>query len=132
MIKCKAIATIKHIDEITIEQIDIEIERAQSQWDNMKVKEKEYRERDLLDFYNIKTWNNMAAEKRLRKRIITGIKKNKQRQYIFHYLLKYSGKGIWGNAKKLYEVDQNNNIIKTHLDWDSIENTIIEHNINHF
>ena len=82
----------------------------------MKVKGKEYRERDLLDFHNVKIQNNVAAEKRLRKRIITGIKKSKQRQYIFHYLSKYSGKGIRGNTKKLYEVDQNNNIIKIHLD----------------
>jgi len=98
----------------------------------MKQKELEYCQKELLDYYDFKIENNMLAEKRLQAKIIDLVKKNLQRQYIFHYLTKHAGRGVRGNIKRLYQVDFNNKIISTFLDCKSIKEEIIKYNKHHF
>ena len=50
----------------------------------------------------------------------------------FHYLLRHVGKGEREGIKRIHEVDENNRIISTHVDWESIENKLIEYNEAHF
>ena len=61
-----------------------------------------------------------------------GIVKAKQRQDTFYYLMAYARKGIKGNIKRLHKVDDNDNIIRTHLDREAIEEIIIEYNTQYF
>ena len=49
--------------------------------------------------------------------------------HIFYYLLRYIGKGIKGNIKKLQITNENNKIVKTHLNRTLIESKIIIFNI---
>ena len=95
-------------------------------------KGKEFREKDLLDFYDVEVANNTPVEKRLWSKIINSVKKSKQCQYIFHYLTKHTGRGVKENIKRLHQVDSNNKIKNTFLDQEPIKKAIMEYNKLHF
>jgi len=54
------------------------------------------------------------------------------RMHSFHYISRHVGKGEREGIKRLHEVDEDNTIISTHVDRESIENKLIEHNEMHF
>jgi len=60
------------------------------------------------------------------------IKKNLQWKHSFHYTSKHVSKRIKESLKRLHEVNQNQEIIKTSIKKEEIEHTIFSHNLNHF
>ena len=95
-------------------------------------KRKEYREKEILDFYMKELPNKTNVVKKKCKTIINGIVKNQRRMHIFYYLSKYARKGIRENIKKLIIKGANREIIKIYLDRKSIENELIQYNNNYF
>ena len=63
--------------------------------------------------------------------MLSGIKKSLNKQYAFHCTSRHVGKGEREGVKRMHEVDKNNKIIKTCLDYKSIEDRIIKHNKMH-
>ena len=104
----------------------------EQKWNEMIVKGTEFWEKDLLDFHNAELQNDPEPQKKLRSKIINGVKKNKQHQHTFYYLAKHIRKEVRGNIKWLHIINENNQIVNTCINKISIENKIIKHNIKHF
>ena len=95
-------------------------------------KGKEYREREILDYHTKELSNETNSEKKNHKMIINRIVWNQRRIHTFYYLLKYAGKGVRRNIKKLVIKGANREVIKSYLDRTSIENELLQFNNNHF
>ena len=54
------------------------------------------------------------------------------RNHSFHYISKHVGKGSKGSLKRLHIVNEKDQIVKTYVDKESIEDNIRKHNIKHF
>ena len=55
-----------------------------------------------------------------------------QRNHMFRYLVQYAGKGQQDSVKRMYEINEENIILKTHADCQVIKSTLIEHDTNPF
>ena len=82
------------------------LKQAEEKWCDMIEKGKEYREKEILDFYHCKLTNETENDKKKRKKIRNGIIRNQNRMHTFHFLIRHVGKGIKGNAKKLIIKDE--------------------------
>ena len=71
-------------------------------------------------------------DENLKKKIITSVKKNLQRQQSFKYITKHVGKGAKNSLKRLHKVDSLNKIIHTFIEKEQIEEAIFEHNTQHY
>ena len=109
------------IEELTIEQIKRNTKEAEDEWQEIKIKGKEYHENELLDYNEIEVSNIMEKEKQIRKKILQRIKKERYRLHAFHFLTKHVKKGITGSLKRLHEEDNEGNINKTYNKREDIE-----------
>ena len=55
-----------------------------------------------------------------------------KRNNTFRYIRRYVGKGQRDSLKRIHESNKENVIVKTHIDYQSIESILIKHNKNHF
>jgi len=68
----------------------------------------------------------------LQKKLIDKIKKAQNRNHPFQYLTRNFSKEKYNHFKRLHQVDENNKIINTFLDWKTIEIEIIQFNESHY
>ena len=59
----------------SIDKIQVMIDKAQQEWEELKEKGLKIREQELLDFYEVEIGNTIVREKLERKKIITRIQK---------------------------------------------------------
>ena len=69
MTKRRNIVGIEEINEITIEDTKERLKTSQTEQNKMIIKEKEFREKDLFDFYSHELPNEIKDEKKRRKKI---------------------------------------------------------------
>ena len=86
-----------------------------------------YREEEILDFNNIELNNNNKKERKLRKKVINRIQKEKRRNRAFSYLIKYIGRGANNSLKRLYQMNKKDEITKTYLKREEIEEELISY-----
>ena len=87
----------------------------EDEWQDIKIKRKEYHENELLYYNKKEVSNTMGKEKQIRKKTLQRIKKERYRLHAFHFLTKHMKRGVNGSLKRLYEKDQEGNVFKTHL-----------------
>ena len=124
MIRLK-IADIDIIGNKTKEDVDTTYLKASEDWKELHEKGKQIREEELLDYAESELANKIENEKKIRKRVLAKIKKEKDQLYQFKYLTKYIRKGGKESLRRLHEVDQEGNIIKTYLNKEDIEIKLI-------
>ena len=56
-------ARIGYIKKLTIEQINRNLKEVEDKWQDIKIKRKEYRKNELLDYNEIEVSNTMEKEK---------------------------------------------------------------------
>ena len=78
---------------------------------DLKEKERECREKELLDHNNIEIGNSTEKEKQLRKRIIQRIKKERYRLHAFKFLLKHIEREVNRLLKRLHLLDEEGKIV---------------------
>ena len=54
------------------------------------------------------------------------------RKHSFYYISKYAGKWVQGSLKRLHMKNQQNEIVKMHIQKEAIEEAIIEYNTKYF
>ena len=64
MIKRKEIVRIDHDKNIMTQCVKEKIAKAQQKWGKMKIKGKEFRKKDLFDFYNFELQNEVDIQKK--------------------------------------------------------------------
>ena len=121
---------IDNCEEVT--EVEEMIKKAQEEWDEIVHKGKEIRENELLDYHHSEVICETEDQRKTKKKILSGIKKNMNKMHSFHYLSRHVGKDEREGIKRIHEVDDNNRIISTHVDRESIENKLIEYNEAHF
>ena len=67
-----------------------------------------------------------------KKKILAGIRKKLKKNHTFHYLSRYSGKGLTDNIKRSQVVNENDNVEETIIKREEIENRIKSHNTARF
>ena len=87
-------------------------------------------EKYSLDHYSKELTEQQMQEKE-KKKLIKGIEKNVRRNFTFTCLTRHIGKGGKGSLKKLHEVNQNLEIVKTHVLKEEIESITFAHNTKH-
>ena len=95
----------------------------------MIVKGQQYREKEILDYHKTDIPDDIDANRKRRKEIIQWIIKARQRNHLFKYLARHTGKGAREGIRILYKKDSENRIIETYSDREYIEQAIMEHNI---
>ena len=106
-------------EEVT--EVEEMIKKAQEEWDEIVYKGKEIRENELLDYHHSEVIYKTEDQRKIKKKILSGIKKNMNKMHSFHYLSRHVGKGEREGIKRIHEVDDNNRIISIHVDRESIE-----------
>ena len=101
-------------EEIDLSQVQQHLKDAISKQNELKTEGKQLRKKYLLD-YHLKELNEKQLQNKKRKKLIKGIQKNLQCKHSFHYLTQHVGKGAKNSIKRLHEVDQDLQIIKTHM-----------------
>ena len=85
-----------------------------------------------MNLSNIKITNNTEKERKLRKKILDRIKKQRKQEHTFRFLIKHVGRGINGLLKRVHSVDNNRNIVKTYTKKEEIEKNLIDYNRIHY
>jgi len=116
----------------TIESAKINLSKAKEEWEKMKNNRKEYREQYLLDHHQGKINEENPNYQKMRKKVMKNIEKQQKRNHTFKYLTKHAGKGVKGNLKRLHIVDERNQIVKTVIQKEQIEQEIKRFNEHHF
>jgi len=114
------------------EYCNLKLNDAKEKWSQMKEKGKEYREQELLDLYPNELMEDQSNDEHQRKVILRKMIKEQQRKYAFKYITKHIGKGSRKSLIRLHEMDQNQQIIRTHIEKEAIEQAIIDQNKKHF
>ena len=121
------------VEEIEdIYKIKERIEIAKEQWDDIIKKGKQIRENELLDYHYSEVSCENDDQRKTKEKILSGIKKSMNKMHSFHYISRHVGKGEREGIKRIHEVDENNKIINTYVDQESIEDRIIKYNEMHF
>ena len=66
-----------------------------------------------MDFYNIELNNNSEKRRKLRKKVIERIQKEKNRNRAFSYLTKFIGRGAKDSLKRLHKINEQGEITQT-------------------
>ena len=98
----------------------------------MKENRTKYREKYILDYHHTNIEEDSEEQVKYKKKVISSIKKKLKRNHSFYYISKYAGKGVKGSLKRLYIVNEKDQIVQTYIDKESIEDNIRKHNIKHF
>ena len=98
----------------------------------MKINKKKHREEYLLDHHHTNINEEGEEQVQNKKKIINSIQRKLQRNQSFRYVSKHIGKGVKGSLKRLYIVNENGEIVKTHIDKETIEEQIQNHKVKHF
>ena len=85
-----------------------------------------------MDFSSIEVNNNIEKEKKLQKQILQRIKKERYRNHIFKFLIKYISRGVNGSLKRVYAGNKEGEITKTYLKKEEIEDELIKYNCYHY
>ena len=88
--------------------------------------------KELLDYHPVELYEEDDKIIKKKKKILSGIKRTLSRNHIFQYLSWYAGKGQRDSMKRLHKVDNNQKIIETYVDRDSIEKALRMYNTQHF
>ena len=107
-----------------MDQVNENINKAQQEQEELKVKGKEFRENNLIDFSSIEVNNNTEKEKKLQKQILQRIKKERYRNHTFKFLTKHISRGVNRLLKRVHVVNKEGEITKTYLKKEEIEDTI--------
>jgi len=59
------------------------------------------REKELLEYHNAELPNSIEKEKKIQKKLMDKIKKEKKRNYAFRYLTKHVGKGERSSLRRI-------------------------------
>ena len=62
--------------ELSIEEILQRVKISKENWEELKIKGREFHEKDLLDFHDFEVENNILAKKLIQNKIINSIKKS--------------------------------------------------------
>ena len=116
-------------EENEIEEL---IQKAKDDWEDIVKQGKEIREKEILDYHHSEVVCENEDQRKTKNKILSGIKKKMNRMHSFHYLSRHVGKGEREGIKRLHEVNENNEIINTHVERERIEQKLIEHNETHF
>lgn len=108
------------------------IVKAIEKWNDVIKHGKEIRENELLDHHHSEIACENDDQRKQNEKTLSGIKKSLNKQHAFHCISRHVGKGEREGIKRTREVDENNKIIKTHADRESIEDSIIKCNEMHF
>ena len=117
--------------QVSIQEAKVRLRRAkeeQKKWKNKGIRK---RKKELLDLYPKEIDEEQISEKK-QKKILKGIKNRLMRHTSFKYISKHIGKGERGSLKRLYELDENNQITKTSVSKEEIESAIIQHNYKYY
>ena len=116
----------------TIESAAIKLNEAKQQWNEVKVKGKEYREKYLLDHHHSAVDETNQNHQKTKQKLIKTIAKQQKRANAFKYLTKHVGKGVKGNLKRLHIVNEEDKIVRTIIEKEQMEKEIMEYNVQHF
>ena len=113
---------------VTVEEAKLHLQAAKERWNEVKKKGQEYRQQYLIDHHHSNLDESNRNHQKMKSKILKNIEKQQKRTHTFRYLSKHAGKGIKGSLKRLYITNQNNEIQKTIIDKESIENEIMMEN----
>jgi len=116
----------------TIEDAEAAVAKAKEEWKQMKIKGAERREKKLLDYHPVEFCKEDDKMIKKKKKILSRIKRTLSQNHTFQYLSRYVGKGQRDSVKRFYKVDNNQKIIETYVDRDSIKKALRMHNTQHF
>ena len=119
-------------EDVTIENVVERLRIAKNEWEEMKTKGKEFREQDLLDSCPNELTANFLFNEQLKQRAIRNILKNRQRESAFRHMTKHIGQGRKRGLIQVHEIDANNQIVKTHVGKEAIEESVMNYNRNHY
>ena len=122
------------IDKIHLQELDEvkqELERAKVQWKDIVERGKEIREQEILDYHYSVVSSEDENQRKMKKKIIAGIKRKLFKTHTFHYISRHVGKGDRDGIKRIHTVDDSNQIIKTYVNRKQIENKISRYNEKH-
>ena len=111
--------------------MEVRLQEVQEKQNNMKMKRKEHRKKETIDFHRIELLNEIVEDKK-RKETIQKIMKSKSGNHNFYYLIKYIERGMKESLKILHIKNPNNKIIKIYNNREDTENELIEYNKIHF
>ena len=95
----------------------------------MKIKGAELCEKELLDYYLVELYEEDNKMIKKKKKILSRIKRTLSWNHIFQYLSWYAGKEQRDSMKRLHKVKNNQKIIETYVDQDSIKKVLRMYNI---
>jgi len=117
---------------VTVEEAKLNLQIAKERWSEVKKNGQEYRQQYLLDHYHSTLDESQTNHQKMKSKVLKSIEKQQKRTHAFRYLSKHAGKGIKGSLKRLHIINHNNEIQKTIIDKESIENEIMKYNTKHF
>jgi len=118
--------------EVNLDEAKRKYNQAKSEWDEFKIKAKEYRESEILDFHTSVIEGETEEIIKYKKKIIKGIKKTMQRNRMFAYLTNNMGKKVKSRLKLLRVKNIEGRDVKTLYDRREIENSLLKYNKEHF
>ena len=124
MAKRKERADMENVVISTINEAEEWLEKAKRLWKEVVEKGKEMREKELLDYHHEEIIGEDVKLIKKRKKILAGIKKKMRRNHTFHYISRHIGKGGRENIKQLHVMNSNNEVDKTLIKREEIENRI--------
>ena len=130
--KIKSIYNINHEEGLSLTEKTEQLRKAKEEWEEMKVKGMEHRENDLLDLHPNELTPEFLDNDQKKKAALRSIIKNRQRKSAFKCMTKHIGRGRKRGLIKVHEVNENNQIVKTHIGEEEIEKTIMNHNRKHY
>ena len=130
--KLKELHDIRINEEEGREYFTHQLKAAKDNWNKVKEKEREYREKEMLDLYHKEATEEQILDEHQKKKILRKIWKNQQRKYAFRYMTKHIGRGVNKNLMRIHEVNAEQKITKTHIGKGEIEEAIMKHNKVHF
>ena len=114
-----------------INEAKSELKIAKNQWIDIVNRGNEFREKELLDYHHVELNNEDEDQLKMKKKILSGIKKKLYKTHTFHYITRHIGKGDRDGIKRLHVVNEDNQIIKTSINREQIEEEIIMYNEQH-
>ena len=73
----------------------------------------------------------IIRKKKLRKKVIKRIQKEKRKNRAFSYLTKFVGRGAKDFLKRLHQINEDGEITKTHFTRKEIEEQLMNYNKKH-
>ena len=107
------------------------MDNAKIEWEKWRENGVQQREKKLLDLHP-KELDTEQLSKKKKRRILKGIKRSLNRKGTFRYISTHIGKGDRNGLKRLHVMNDKNQIEKTYVSKEEIEQLIIQNNYKHF